>query len=53
MICAKFDWNLPAYSGEDLKKFLVYFYCFAIISPCAGGVAIYLNDFEFAPPKDD
>jgi hypothetical protein len=34
IICTNFDWIWPADSGEkDFKKFLVYFYSFAIISP--------------------
>jgi hypothetical protein len=34
IICTKFDWIWPAGSEEeDLKKFSVYFYSFAIISP--------------------
>jgi hypothetical protein len=34
IICTKFDWTWPAGSGEDdFKKFSVYFYSFAIISP--------------------
>jgi hypothetical protein len=38
IMCTKFDRIWAAGSGEDSKKFSVYFYCFAIISPWRGAI---------------
>jgi hypothetical protein len=52
VICTKFDWIWPAGSGEDFKKFSVYFYSFAIISPWRR--AIYFVWINLIPtPMDD
>jgi hypothetical protein len=54
IICTKFDWFWPADSGEeDFYKFSVYFYSFAIISPCKRAISFILNKFESPWPKDD
>jgi hypothetical protein len=53
MIYAKFDLNWPAGSGEDFKKFSVYFYSFVIYLPLEKGNPLHLNNLESPPPKDD
>jgi hypothetical protein len=53
IISTKFNLFWPAGSGEDFKKFSVYFYSFAIISPWRGGYPLPLKTLESSPSKDD
>ena len=56
IICTKFDWIWPSGSEENFKKFSVYFYSSAIISPWRRVIRItyplHLNKLEFPVPKD-
>ena len=51
MISIKFDWNWPAGSGEDFKKISVYFYYFAIISPCRRVLPFIWTNLNPLPPR--
>jgi hypothetical protein len=51
IICIKFDWIWLAGSGEDFKKFSVYFYTFTIIFPWRRAIAFISTNLTPTPPR--
>ena len=52
MLCAKFNWNWPSGSGEEIFNLINVILLFHNYLPLEKGRALQLNKLEFPSPKD-